>query len=595
MAIILYLTLTLIFLTIVKYLKSSRGAIYRFIGLSDVNWSAFLSLILWFVSDFIKSDTASLAILIMLLILGLILIIDAALFVQYKIEVNIQTVKWFMSGSKGILKGSGHFWNFFWGKPLSFGGFIFLFAIFLYVFFYDRFFSQSNVLIATGKECLDNILILPFTLALLLLNLVKMSFRPKSSFFNISSIISSLFVHPKLFKLPKVNNNDLNTLLRPSEQKKSAFFSSCSGANVILFTVESMGNYIATDNGKYIRSRLVERFQNGLWYSKAHYSLCPNTTVSTNQIYTGKYSNNPYNKADSVFYGGEPEHLTVLKRLGYKTMFLDSADIKLYNYDRLLKRIGFDRIWGTDDLPAKRNGDYRLLDMVEPIVKEIEGDKPFFLHVINDQTHMPYQIIDKKKFNRFKGDGKKSEYLNALDEVDFILSEFLKKLERKVDLSNTIMILTGDHGESFGEFGYYFHSNSVVPEQITVPFWLQHQKLPSRLLEHSSHFDLFPTIFDLLGIEYSHFSLGRSLGLNERERPCEYFFHSATLKGNTPANFSLIQNDTMIWLDKFYGKSRVFKHNNTQWNECISHGNSKDLENRLWLYLYENDLALKDV
>lgn len=286
--------------------------------------------------------------------------------------------------------------------------------------------------------------------------------------------------------------------------------------------------------------------------SQQHFSLCPNTTVSTNQMYTGHYSNNPYNKSDSLFPGKDPMHIAHLRAQGYKTLFLDSADTSLYDYERLLGRIGFDRVWGTRDIPAKGlKADYRLWNMVDVIAAEV-ADGPFFLHVINDQTHMPYEVVDGERFNRHTGNSQKAKYLNAVEEVDFILDEFLLRLGKKVNLSNTIVVFTGDHGESFGEFGYSFHSNSVILPQITVPFMLCHPNLRGREIEHSCHFDLFPTFFDLLGIEFDYPSLGSPLGCEQRD--FAYFAHSATLKGNSPANFGFINNGELLWMDRLFNQ-----------------------------------------
>ena len=100
-------------------------------------------------------------------------------------------------------------------------------------------------------------------------------------------------------------------------------------------------------------------------------------------------------------------------------MFLDSADTGLYDYWKLLNRIGFDHVWGTSDLPENGlRADYRLLNMVDTIAGHVNDNKqPFFLHIINDQTHMPYEIVEQDKFNRFKGEGNKSLFIESSTKV----------------------------------------------------------------------------------------------------------------------------------------------------------------------------------
>ena len=82
---------------------------------------------------------------------------------------------------------------------------------------------------------------------------------------------------------------------------------------------------------------------------------------------------------------------------------------------------------------------------------------------------------------------------------------------------------------------------------------LNHRLLNSREIEHSCHFDIFPTFFDLLGIDYNYSCFGSSIALSDRKN--NYFFHSATLQGNTPANFSLLIDDTIYWVDRLFKRT----------------------------------------
>ena len=92
---------------------------------------------------------------------------------------------------------------------------------------------------------------------------------------------------------------------------------------------------------------------------------------------------------------------------------------------------------------------------------------------------------------------------------------------------------------------------------MQVPFMLHHPKLGAKTLEHSCHFDLFPTFFDLLGIACPYPTLGQSLAKDDRE--FAYFFHSATLKGNSPANFGFMLDGDMIWMDRLFNQVNVLQ------------------------------------
>lgn len=555
---LLLLAVSVFLLKLTKTLRSKRGALSMGINLDDLLVITVFSLAFSLVSYVFSAWVIYLFAAVGLLY-GLLIWLDALLFIQYRIEINRQTIAWFLTGTKGLSKGLPHLLAGISKYPLALlVPFVWLMVIILQsrgvsAYWMAHYGPEYGALVCS-------IAMLSIIFMLFILVVMRHLFHSQHHFLSSPTLLLNLFADDTFELTDGVAiKKEHQQFVKPSPTvpKTSKLFGQLSGANIILITVESLGAYVEPYVQGAARSRIAERLQNSSWLSKQHFCLCPNTTVSTNQMYSGAYSNNPYNKQDSLFPGREPQHIQLLRREGYKTLFLDSADIQLYDYHKLLKRIGFDKVWGTADMPAHgREADYRLLNMVDVVAKEVE-DSPFFLHIINDQTHMPYQVIDKQRFNRHGFADSKSTYLNAFEEVDFILDTFLAQLAEKVDLSNTVLVFTGDHGESFGEYGYSFHSNSVIKPQMHVPFMLHHPKLAAKIIEHSCHFDLFPTFFDLLGIECPYETLGQSLSHDDRE--FAYFFHSATLKGNGPANFGFMQDGDMIWMDRLFNQVNILQ------------------------------------
>lgn len=549
---ILYFILSSSLLVLNKKVRARRGALSKVLNFNDIQILMLASLVVSAALITMPWLIARVAIAMAFFVYGVLVWLDALLFVQYRIEINRQTLAWFFTGSKGIAKGLPHLFSLLrqvpWVVliPVLWGGTQALVLYFL-ALPQSAFSAAAEITIVTMTG-----LIIGTTL---LLRIWQAILKPNAPFFSAPSLLANIVLDDSFTGNEElVLDSSHQPFVRPASEggQPSHLLGTCQGANIILITLESLGNYLEENEKEGIRSRLRARFKANSWQGQKHFCLCPNTTVSTNQMYTGAYSNNPYNKEDSLYPGVEPQHIKHLKKHGYTTMFLDSADIGLYDYHKLLKRIDFDHVWGTNDMHGNGlKADYRLWNMVDPVA-DAARHGPFFLHIINDQSHMPYETVDKTRFNRHQGQDAKSQYMNAVEEADYIIDEFLNRLAVKVDLSNTLLVFTGDHGESFGEYGYSFHSNSIIQPQMQVPFFLTHPGLESRVIGHSCHFDLFPTFFDLLGIPATYPHLGQTLA--DDTRPFAYLFHSATLKGNTPANFGFIFNDELYWVDRLFNQ-----------------------------------------
>lgn len=108
-------------------------------------------------------------------------------------------------------------------------------------------------------------------------------------------------------------------------------------------------------------------------------------------------------------------------------------------------------------------------------------------------------------------------YKNTIHFDDRLIAEVLAKLEQLGLRDNTIVILTGDHGQEFNENGknYWGHSGNFTRYQIGVPLairWPGHQA--GRVAYATNHIDIAPTLLhDLFrcGNPLSDYSLGENL------------------------------------------------------------------------------------
>jgi membrane-anchored protein YejM (alkaline phosphatase superfamily) len=105
-------------------------------------------------------------------------------------------------------------------------------------------------------------------------------------------------------------------------------------------------------------------------------------------------------------------------------------------------------------------------------------------------------------------------YVNAVHHLDGQLARVLAHLEQRQLLDNTIVIITGDHGEEFMEKGRWGHNSAFVDEQLRVPLVLSVPgQAPHRETLRTSHADLLPTILPLLGVSNppADYGIGQSL------------------------------------------------------------------------------------
>jgi len=98
---------------------------------------------------------------------------------------------------------------------------------------------------------------------------------------------------------------------------------------------------------------------------------------------------------------------------------------------------------------------------------------------------------------------------------DFLFGQVLDILKRVGAYENTLIILTSDHGEELYEHedkGHWrlFVETLHVPLIIRVPRSMGPASAPARIPTMVRSMDIFPTVFDLLGLSIGHAVQGRS-------------------------------------------------------------------------------------
>jgi hypothetical protein len=170
------------------------------------------------------------------------------------------------------------------------------------------------------------------------------------------------------------------------------------------------------------------------------------------------------------------------------------------------------------------------LDFI-PTLKELEGKidsrsdrkKPIFAYTQPQNVHT--LTLERSKI---KG-GRKAISISELRRMDAAFGEFVGFLRERNLYDNSIIILTADHGDSYGEFGRYGHSDFLFPEVIRIPLIIH---LPRRLRDelvcdaHEVAFttDITPSLYYLLGHRpiLNNESFGRPLFTQTQQEQSTY-------------------------------------------------------------------------
>ena len=144
--------------------------------------------------------------------------------------------------------------------------------------------------------------------------------------------------------------------------------------------------------------------------------------------------------------------------------------------------------------------DYPAKFGVQP---ETRGEYAMLLNYLDsDKTHFSPRDVE---LNR---DG----YDNCIAYLDQQIGAMMEELDRRGVLENTLVIITSDHGEEFGEHNVFNHGYSLYLHETHVPLVILSGAVPAgrTVAEPVSLRDLPATIIDLLGTDDSLFP-GKSL------------------------------------------------------------------------------------
>ena len=275
--------------------------------------------------------------------------------------------------------------------------------------------------------------------------------------------------------------------------------------NVIVLSVDSLrADMPWAGYPRQIAPRLTELETRSVSYTKA-YSISSYTSMSLGGFLGGKLPSEM--KRSGFFFGKYPDENVmfpeVLQAHGIRTI---SAHAHGYFKSAGFEQ-GFDRYEIVPGIIFKNETDPNVTSpQHEALAEKQLGDpeletKRFFAWYHFLDPHDMYMGHEKDGIASY-GPKPRDKYDGEVTFTDRYLGKLLDFIDGKTWGKRTIVIVTADHGEAFGEHGQFVHGFELWQNLVHVPLFFHVPGVPARRVDvPRSDIDLAPTILDLLDVK----------------------------------------------------------------------------------------------
>jgi arylsulfatase A-like enzyme/Tfp pilus assembly protein PilF len=271
--------------------------------------------------------------------------------------------------------------------------------------------------------------------------------------------------------------------------------------NVLLVTIDTLRtDRVSCYNSQHVQTPNMDRFaKKGALFTRA-FSHNPTTLPAHTNMLLGLTPLH-HGVRENTNFAARDEFLTLaeyLKDLGYSTgAFIGGYPL----HSRFGLAQGFD-IYDEDYEKVKfvkfSAGERKSEEVIERALDWLENQESnWFCWVHCYDPHDPYEPPEP-----FRTQYETSLYDGEVAYVDRELGRLLDFLEKKKLFDETLIVFTGDHGESLGQHGEMTHGYLANNTTIWVPLFISYPgSKPVRVDQYVSHIDIFPTVCDILRVE----------------------------------------------------------------------------------------------
>lgn len=282
-------------------------------------------------------------------------------------------------------------------------------------------------------------------------------------------------------------------------------------SNVLLITVDTLrADRVSCYDNSHLETPSFDNLaEHGVVFTRAFANTSTTLPSHTNillgvsPLYHGVHENQHFVVQENFLTLAE-----FLKAAGYAT----GAFVGAFPLDR---RFGlaqgfdvYDDDFGRRSSEREMEIERKAADVVAKALPWVKAQQPpWFLWVHVYDPHDPYTppVPYSEQYAQ-------SPYDGEVAYVDEVLGVFFEELRVSHLLEDTLVIFTGDHGESLGQHGEVTHGFFAYNTGIWIPLIITGPGIKPRRVEHPvSHLDIFPTVCDVLKLKPPETLQGQSL------------------------------------------------------------------------------------
>ncbi|MFT3889634.1 MAG: LTA synthase family protein [Arachnia sp.] len=239
------------------------------------------------------------------------------------------------------------------------------------------------------------------------------------------------------------------------------------------------------------------------------YAVLPHTSKALTALYCGIAP--PLDMLNSEADAGSlparclPE---LLAEQGYATGFFQTATERFERRRGTVANFGFEDFTPVDIMNTlgyhKANYFGFEDDIMLPPQRawlQAHRDEPFLLGMLTVTGHHDYVLNGYVPID-FVDDPLLNRYLNGIHYQDRFVGKVLDMFKELGLYENTVFVITGDHGEGFGEHRVYQHDNTIYDEGLRIPYLVIDPSRPGSVIPGPvSQLAVLPTLVDAAGFD----------------------------------------------------------------------------------------------